>query len=327
MTIFRIIFFAVCIWSPIVADSWLDFFNNWSEFNTRNRRALFGTQETTRSAELTETPAAHNPDHPATPILRLHEIKGSVPQGIYDLRAYLLDKEAFTKAGALPPHGILLVGPPGTGKTTLVRALAAEVNVPLIATSASQFVEIYVGTGPKFIRELFQKAHEQMKERKASHAIIFIDEIDSIGSRTNHHASPEDHKTVNELLTQMDGYAKDTSITVIAATNCLDLVDEALLRPGRFDEIITVGLPDYKDRLEILKLYLYSAQFKRSIDPEMELESIALNTQGFSGAELESIVNKAALIIAREKRTIITQDDLDQAFEQVKAMQTKRRRS
>ncbi len=322
MTTPRILLLSLCIWIPVAADSsWLDFFHNWNEFNTRNRRALFGSKDSVESPQEPDITQSN------TPILRLHEVKGCVPQGIYDLRAYLLDKEAFTKAGAVPPHGILLVGPPGTGKTTLVRALAAEVNVPLIATSASQFVEIYVGTGPKFIRELFQKAHEQMRERKASHAIIFIDEIDSIGNRKNSHASSEDHKTVNELLTQMDGYAKDTSITIIGATNCLDLVDEALLRPGRFDEIITVGLPDYKDRLDILKLYLYSAQFNRSIDPEIDIESIARDTHGFSGAELESIVNKAALIIARDKRTIITQDDLELAYDQVKAMQTKRKRS
>jgi cell division protease FtsH len=305
-----------------ITANWLDFFRGWSELNARNRRELFGLKDTSSSVPNANYNAPAKPED--KPQVTLADLKNCIPQAIYDFRDYILDKDAFIKAGARPPHGILLVGPPGTGKTSIVRALAAEVNVPLIATSASKFVEIYVGTGPKFIRDLIAQALDEKVKWNASHVIIFIDEIDCIGSRKNRFASPEDHKTLNELLNQMDGYASNHSITFIAATNCLENLDEALLRPGRFDEIITIELPDYQARLEILKLYVYGPQFKRSVHKDVSLESIAQYTQGWSGAELESIINKAALLLARDKRTMITQADLDQAYAQVKKMHAKR---
>lgn len=297
---------------------WLDFFRDWTAFNERNRRALFSQQEpeepVTRKKSMIESSAT----------IKLADIKGGVPSAIYDLKNYLLDTAAFERAGAHPPKGILLVGAPGTGKTTIVKALAAEIGAPLIAASGSEFVEIYVGTGAKRVRELFQSARDALKSTGAQHVIIFIDELDAIGQRGQRNGSSEDQKTINELLTQMDGYSSDNSITVIAATNYPDLIDPGLLRPGRFDEIITIELPDYAARLEILEFYLYAPQFNRSVEGEIALEQLARASSGWSGAELESVIKKAALIVARSKRTAIRQADLMIAFNEVKKMHSHR---
>jgi len=297
---------------------WLDFFRDWTAFNERNRRALFSEQES-------EQPTTRNKSRMESGAVRLADIKGGVPSAIYDLKNFLLDKDAFERAGAHPPKGILLVGAPGTGKTTIVKALAAEIGAPLIAASGSEFVEIYVGTGAKRVRELFQSARDALKTSGAKHAIIFIDELDAIGQRGQRNGSSEDQKTINELLTQMDGYASDNSITVIAATNYPDLIDPGLLRPGRFDEIITIELPEFSSRLEILEFYLYAPQFNRSVEGEISLEPLAHASSGWSGAELESVIKKAALIVARSKRKAIRQADLMTAFNEVKKMHTHRK--
>lgn len=327
--------------------SWMNFFTTWNEFNRFNRQSLFRfskqQQEEDSNLDFSNFSLDSSSDikpfgfdsPPITserkeprlttstrkePILTLSDIKGGVPQAVYDIRDYLLDPEAFVRAGAPLPRGILFVGPPGTGKTTIARALAAEVNIPLIATSGSQFVEIYVGTGPKRVRELFQEARSLMEQYHAPHAIIFIDEIDGIGNRKNRFGSMEDHKTINELLTQMDGFTKDTRITVIAATNCVERLDKALLRPGRFDEIVTIPLPDAQARLEILKFYLYTPQFNRTVGKNITLDALVRETEGWSGAELEALANKAATLVARDKRIVITQADLNRAYTEIKKM-------
>lgn len=300
-------------------------FEEWSEFNKKMRKAFI--------QEFTDAPAqdsliqhatshAHEPQPQvvATIPVKLEDIKGVVPQEIYDLRDYLLNSQYYIDHGITMAKGILLVGAPGTGKTTIARALAASVDVPFIYASGSEFVEIFVGVGASRIRELFKKAREQMAKTGKKHAIIFIDEIDAIGVRSNGFGgSSEDNRTIDELLTQMDGFTKEGNITVIAATNQVSLVDQALRRPGRFDEIIEIPLPDEKTRLEILLHYLYDPRFKRTVQDSISLDSIARKTQSWSGAELEGLVKKAAHQAVRHKRSI-TQEDLEKAYQQLASM-------
>ncbi|MFI5333462.1 MAG: ATP-binding protein [Candidatus Babeliales bacterium] len=305
------------------------FFNEWSDFNKRMRKEFWEGLQTRKddisnriqtltedTHDTNEAPASrgHKP-----PTLTLADIKGVVPQEIYDLKDFIQGAAHFIQAGATPPKGILLIGAPGTGKTSIARALAAEVDAIFITAAGSEFVEMYVGVGASRIRELFAKARKALKDNKTKHVIIFIDEIDAIGCRDNspYHSS-EDNKTIDQLLTEMDGFTKENRITVIAATNRLELVDKALRRPGRFDYIIEIPLPDEKTRREILEFYLYDPKFGRSTSGTIDLESIARKTHDFSGAELESIIKQATIVTARARRTAITQEDLDHAYLQAR---------
>lgn len=305
--------------------TWFDFFRDWNTFNTRNRRELLNPTQFDPHSSLFDT-VTPKKQSSSENVLRLNDLKGAVPQAIFDLKEFIANSEEFAALGARPPKGILLVGAPGTGKTTIVRALAHELDIPLVSAAGSQFVEIFVGTGPKRVRELFAQAREEMIERKKQHAIIFIDEIDAIGKRSEYFSgSSEDHKTLNELLTQMDGFNKDSSIIVIAATNCPKALDPALLRPGRFDEIITIELPNAAQRFEILSLYVHGAQFNRPIDPSIDLHALAQATEEWSGAELESVINKAAIHAARNKHSYIHASDMRAALTEVKKMHQSRR--
>lgn len=306
------------------------FFNEWSDFNKRMRKEFWESLQTkkdnlsNRIQTLTEdtTPDAQEPTHSRKhqePPIKLADIKGVVPPEIYDLKDFIQGATHFAQAGALPPKGILLIGPPGTGKTSIARALAAEVDAVFITAAGSEFVEMYVGVGASRIRELFAKARKALKDNKAKHVIIFIDEIDAIGCRDNSpYHSTEDNKTIDQLLTEMDGFAKETRITVIAATNRLELVDKALRRPGRFDYIIEIPLPDEKTRREILEFYLHDPKFGRSTSGPIDIDMLAHKTYGFSGAELESIIKQATIFTARARRIAITQADLDQAYVQAR---------
>mgnify|MGYP001216251456 CR=1 FL=1 len=232
---------------------------------------------------------------------------------------FLRQPDAFTRMGARCPRGILLVGPPGTGKTLLARAVAGEAKAAFQAVSGSDFVEMFVGMGARRVRELFAEA------RKRTPAIIFIDEIDAVGRRRSGQSgggNNEYEQTINQLLTEMDGFSSSESVVVIAATNRMDVLDPALLRPGRFDRHIFVDLPDRDAREQILAVHARGKQFA----PGASLAGLARETSGMSGADLENVLNEAALSAVRLNHNTITRDDLTHALERVAmGMATQRR--
>jgi len=225
--------------------------------------------------------------------------------------SYLENKHLFDATGAEMPKGILLEGPPGTGKTLLAKGIASETNSTFIAMSGSEFVELFVGMGAVKVRELFQTARENLP------CIIFIDEIDAIGKKRGNGmaltSNDEREQTLNQILYEMDGFNNNEGLLVLAATNRKDILDNALLRPGRFDRIIRVPLPDKHSRMKILEYYCT----KKKMSPDIDLLSLAEITDGFSGAELKNLLNEAAILTAREKRNQIGEKDLFDAFEKL----------
>jgi len=219
---------------------------------------------------------------------------------------FLKDPKKFNELGARIPKGVLLVGPPGTGKTLLARAVAGEADVPFFSISGSDFVELYVGVGASRVRDLFSEA------KKEAPAIIFIDEIDAVGRQRGAGLGgghDEREQTLNQLLVEMDGFGINEGVIVIAATNRPDILDKALLRPGRFDRQITVGYPDVKGREEILKVHSRG----KPLGPDVNLKTIAHNTSGFTGADLENLLNESALLAVRNGKKAITQQEVDEA--------------
>ena len=224
--------------------------------------------------------------------------------------SFLKRPERFTAVGAKIPKGVMLVGPPGTGKTLLAKAIAGEAGVPFFSISGSEFVEMFVGVGASRVRDLFKKAKEN------SPCIIFIDEIDAVGRQRGTGiggGNDEREQTLNQLLTEMDGFEGNTGIIVIAATNRVDVLDAALLRPGRFDRQVTVDVPDVKGRLEILNVH---ARNKKLAD-EVSLEVIAKRTPGFSGADLANLLNESAILTARRRKDATTMSEVDSAIDRV----------
>ena len=232
---------------------------------------------------------------------------------------FLRDPDKYTRIGARIPHGLLLVGPPGTGKTLLARAVAGEADVQFLSISGSDFVEMYVGVGASRVRDLFDQA------KKMAPAIIFIDEIDAVGRKRGSGLGgghDEKEQTLNQLLVEMDGFGKTEGVIVLAATNRPDILDPALLRPGRFDRQIHVGHPDVKGREEILKVHAKG----KKLDDSVNLHTVALATSGFTGADLSNILNEAAIMAARDNRPVLTMNDLSEAMMKVMAGPEKRSR-
>jgi len=222
---------------------------------------------------------------------------------------FLREPERFSAIGGRIPKGVLLVGPPGTGKTLLAKSIAGEAKVPFLFASGSDFVEMYAGVGASRIRKLFRDA------RRHPACIVFIDELDAVGrSRGGTSLSHEEREqTLNQLLVEMDGFAPNRGIVVVAATNRPDILDPALLRPGRFDRQVTVGAPDLKGREQILKIHAR----KVALAPDIDLRQIARGTPGFSGADLANLINEAALFAVRGGRNVVTKDDLERARDKV----------
>ena len=232
---------------------------------------------------------------------------------------FLKDPEKYRKMGAKIPHGILLSGAPGTGKTLLARAVAGEANVPFFTVSGSDFVEMFVGVGASRVRDLFDQA------KKAAPAIIFIDEIDAVGRKRGSGLGgghDEREQTLNQILVEMDGFTKNEGVIVLAATNRPDILDAALLRPGRFDRQIYVPSPDVKGREAILKIHSKN----KKLDASVDLGTIALATAGFTGADLSNLMNEAAILAARANRPIITMADMNEAMMKIMAGPEKRSR-
>ena len=230
-------------------------------------------------------------------------------QEMIEIVQFLKEPKKFNEMGAKIPKGVLLYGKPGTGKTLIAKAIAGEAEVPFISMSGSEFIEMFAGLGASRVRKLFEKA------RKVAPCIVFIDEIDAIGSRrsSGNGAESENNQTLNQLLVEMDGFDTEETIIVLAATNRPEMLDKALLRPGRFDRQITINVPDLKGREEILKIHSKD----KKIDENITLKSIAEDTAGFTGAELANILNEAAILATINKREEIKQDDIEEALKKV----------
>jgi ATP-dependent metalloprotease len=260
---------------------------------------------------ILKSPPAHGEvkAKPSGPPVKFSDVKGvdEVKDDLEEVVMFLKDPNKFTSLGGKLPKGILLTGPPGTGKTMLARAVAGEAGVPFFFMSGSEFDEMYVGVGAKRMRELFTSA------RTKAPAIIFIDEIDAVGSRRTGREAHYMKQTLNQLLVEMDGFQQSSGIVVIGATNFPELLDKALTRPGRFDKIVAVPLPDVHGRLEILKQHTKNV----AIDKGVNLTTIARQTTGFSGADLGNLVNQAAVKGSRERARAVDMSHFEWAKDKI----------
>jgi cell division protease FtsH len=251
----------------------------------------------------------------------MNELKGKVTfndvagieeakEEVEEVVEFLKDPKKFSRLGGKIPRGCLLVGPPGTGKTLLARAIAGEAGVPFFTISGSDFVEMFVGVGASRVRDMFEQG------KKHSPCIIFIDEIDAVGRSRGAGlggGNDEREQTINQLLTEMDGFEGNTGVIVIAATNRPDVLDRALLRPGRFDRQVTVDRPDVRGRLEILHVHSKG----KVLGKDIGLEKIARRTPGFTGADLQNLMNEAAILAARRELKVISKNEVEDALERI----------
>ena len=261
----------------------------------------FGQQTNTNNYEKRPDPAVRFEN-----IAGIDEAKAEIEEVV----SFLKEPDKYTIVGAKIPKGILLVGPPGTGKTLLAKAIANEADVRFFSAAASEFVEMYVGVGASRVRELFEKASDK------SPSIVFIDEIDAIGRERGNgvgNGNDEREQTLNQLLTEMDGFKENKGVIVIGATNRVDILDAALLRPGRFDRQITVNLPDRRGRTAILEVHAKNKKFNRDVS----LVELAGKTSGFSGADLSNLLNEAAILATRYKKKVISKNEVDEAADRI----------
>lgn len=245
-------------------------------------------------------------DRPST---KFNDVAGleEVKEELVEIIDFIKNPEKYHRMGAKIPKGLLFYGPPGTGKTLLAQAIAGETESAFFPSSGSEFVEKYVGVGAKRVRALFEKA------KKESPSVIFVDEIDAIGAKRTTESNNEKDQTLNQLLVEMDGFNSDQTVIVIGATNRLDLLDEALLRPGRFDRHMFIGNPDVRAREEIFKVHIKN----KPVDPMVDIKKLAQRTHGMSGAHLSNIANEAAILAVRHNKKKIGLDEFNQAIEKV----------
>ena len=251
----------------------------------------------------------NNEAQPQQQKVRFSDVHGcnEAKDELQEVVEFLLNPEQFSALGGKLPKGVLLVGPPGTGKTLLARAVAGEAGVPFFYMSGSEFDEVYVGVGAKRVRELFAQA------RSKSPAIIFIDELDAIGAKRNERDAAYVKQTLNQLLTELDGFSQTSGVIVLAATNYPQLLDKALTRPGRFDRKVVVSLPDVRGRMDILRHHIANVH----VGPNVDVAVIARGTPGFSGADLENLVNQAAVRASRNHQDYVSPKDFDWAKDKI----------
>ena len=296
-------------WLPLILLFVLLFFLLRSSSGVRNQVSNFSRSR----ARLTSS---------TTPTVTFADVAGEeeAKQDLHEVVDFLKNRTKFQAVGARIPRGVILVGPPGTGKTLLARAVAGEAGVPFFSISGSEFVEVFVGVGASRVRDLFEQA------KQARPCIIFIDEIDAVGRRRGSGLSGSSHEereqTLNQILTEMDGFTPNQGVIVLAATNRPDVLDPALLRPGRFDRRVSLELPDVNERLAILKVHVAGKPLDKSID----LETVAKESHGFSGADLANLVNEAAILTARRNHTTISMDEVEEAIDRIIAGPQKRSR-
>lgn len=278
------------------ANGFLDALDQWLKWNVKNTRTVFGL-------EKPATPSVT----PKEEMFGLKDLKGKHPSTIDDIVDILLHREERKAQGIDLPRGILFYGPAGTGKTSYAKAMAHDLGMHYIEAAASDFEQIFVGLGAARIRELFAKARAQQP------CIIVIDEIDALGNRDSVYGSELNRQIIDALLAEMDGIHSGGDVIVIGTTNEVNLVDKALRRPGRFDYIIEIPLPDEESRAEIIQGYLE----KRACEDNLDVLTVARETRGFSGAELKELVKRAAIAMLRNKNTAITQEDLNAGLKEM----------